>query len=192
MRICVYCGSSFGVKPAYREAAEALGRSLAERGWGMVYGGGSVGLMGTVADAVLAGGAEVIGVIPHKLVELEKEHRGLTKLMEVETMHERKRLMMEHADGFMVLPGGVGTLEELFEVVTWLQLGYHHKPVCLLNVDGYYDPLLQMLDGMVEGGLLPEPHRALLMVANTVAEGMELMDKAMKEGPGGEVIGKWL
>lgn len=180
------------MKPAYREAAEALGRSLAERGWGMVYGGGSVGLMGTVADAVLAGGAEVIGVIPHKLVELEKEHRGLTKLMEVETMHERKRLMMEHADGFMVLPGGVGTLEELFEVVTWLQLGYHHKPVCLLNVDGYYDPLLQMLDGMVEGGLLPEPHRALLMVANTVAEGMELMDKAMKEGPGGEVIGKWL
>lgn len=192
MRVCVYCGSNFGLNPAFRKAAVELGRSLAELGWGLVYGGGSVGLMGAVADAALEGGAEVIGVIPHKLVELEKEHRGLTQLLEVETMHERKRLMMEHADGFMVLPGGYGTLEELFEVVAWLQLGFHHKPVCLLNVDGYYDPMLKMLDGMVEGGLLLAEHRALLLIANNVAEGVKIMDKAMKEGPSRETIGKWM
>lgn len=192
MRVCVYCGSNFGLKPEYREAAVGLGRMLGERGFGMVYGGGSVGLMGAVADAALERGAEVIGVIPRKLVELEKEHRGLAKLMEVETMHERKWLMMEHADGFMVLPGGYGTLEELFEVLAWLQLGFHHKPVCLLNVGGYYDALLKMLDEMVEGGLLLAEHRALLLVAGTVEEGMDLLERAMGEGGGGEVIGKWI
>jgi len=131
---------------------------------GIVYGGGSVGLMGVVADAALAAGGEVIGVIPKRLVTLEKEHRGLTQLFEVETMHDRKKLMMDHADGFLALPGGYGTLEELFEAVAWLQLGYHQKPVGLLNVAGYYDPLITMLESMEHGGLLKPEHRRLLLV----------------------------
>ncbi|TLD71920.1 TIGR00730 family Rossman fold protein [Phragmitibacter flavus] len=193
MRVCVYCGSNFGSKPVFREVAEEVGGLLAGRGLGLVYGGGSVGLMGTVADATLAGNGEVIGVIPHKLVELEKEHRGLTKLIEVETMHERKRLMMDHADGFLVLPGGYGTLEELFEVVAWLQLGFHTKPVCLLNVEGYYDPMLVMLDRMVEGGLLLPEHRALMNVAATAVEAVDLLEELMGEGGGKrEKVGKWL
>jgi uncharacterized protein (TIGR00730 family) len=165
-RICVYCGSNFGSDPAFREAAEAVGRLLAAQGRGLVYGGGSVGLMGVVADATLAGGGEVIGVIPRKLVLLEKEHRGLSKLIETDTMHERKRLMMEHADGFLVLPGGYGTLEELFEVIAWLQLGFHKKPVGLLNVAGFYDALLAQLDHMEVAGLLKPEHRAMLLVSN--------------------------
>jgi uncharacterized protein (TIGR00730 family) len=193
MRVCVYCGSNFGSRPVFREVAAELGGLLADRGLGMVYGGGSVGLMGTVADAVLAGGGEVIGVIPHKLVELEKEHRGLTQLIEVETMHERKRLMMDHADGFVILPGGYGTLEELFEVVAWLQLGYHSKPVCVLNVEGYYDPMWLMLDRMVEGGLLLPEHRALMNVANTAVEAVDLLEGMMREGGGSPgPVGKWL
>jgi uncharacterized protein (TIGR00730 family) len=163
-RVCVYCGSNFGNDDAFKVAAEAVGRELAAQEIGLVYGGGSVGLMGTVADAVLAGGGEVIGVIPRKLVELEKEHRGLTRLIEVDTMHERKRLMMEHADGFLVLPGGYGTLEELFEVIAWLQLGFHHKPVGILNVDGFYDLMLAQLDHMTAKGLLKPEHRAMLLV----------------------------
>lgn len=193
MRVCVYCGSNFGSRPVFREVAAELGGLLADRGLGMVYGGGSVGLMGTVADAVLAGDGEVIGVIPHKLVELEKEHRGLTQLIEVETMHERKRLMMDHADGFVILPGGYGTLEELFEVVAWLQLGYHSKPVCVLNVEGYYDPMWLMLDRMVEGGLLLPEHRALMNVANTAVEAVDLLEGMMREGGGSPgPVGKWL
>lgn len=175
-RVCVYCGSNFGRGTAFREAAAELGTRLAGRGLGLVYGGGSVGLMGAVADAVLKAGGEVIGVIPRKLVELEKEHRGLTQLIEVETMHERKRLMMEHSDGFLVLPGGYGTLEELFEVVAWLQLGFHSKPVCLVNVDGYYQPLLAMMHQMVAGGLLMPEHRALLRVADTVEEALDALE----------------
>lgn len=164
-RVCVYCGSNFGSDPAFQAEAGAVGRELVAQGLGLVYGGGSVGLMGTVADAVLAGGGEVIGVIPRKLVQLEKEHRGLTKLIEVDTMHERKRLMMEHADGFLVLPGGYGTLEELFEVIAWLQLGFHQKPVGLLNVAGFYDLLLGQLDHMAAHGLLKPEHRAMLLVS---------------------------
>lgn len=163
-RVCVYCGSNFGTDPAFREAAASVGSLLAQQGRGLVYGGGSVGLMGVVADAVLAGGGEVIGVIPRKLVQLEKEHRGLSKLIETDTMHERKRLMMEHADGFLVLPGGYGTLEELFEVIAWLQLGFHSKPIGLLNVAGFYDAMLVQLDHMTEKGLLKPQHRALLLV----------------------------
>lgn len=163
-RICIYCGSNLGHDPSFRLAAEAVGRECARRGLGLVYGGGSVGLMGVAADAALAAGGEVIGVIPRRLIELEKEHRGLTRLIEVETMHERKRLMMDHADAFLALPGGYGTLEELFEAVAWLQLGYHRKPVGLLNVAGYYDPLLVMLSGMERGGLLLGAHRELLLV----------------------------
>lgn len=174
-RVCVYCGSNFGSDPAFRAAAAAVGRLLAAQGRGLVYGGGSVGLMGVVADATLAGGGEVIGVIPRKLVELEKEHRGLTKLIETDTMHERKRLMMEHADGFLVLPGGYGTLEELFEVVAWLQLGFHKKPVGLLNVAGFYDALLVQLDHMAAAGLLKPEHRAMLLVESDAGRLLELM-----------------
>ena len=174
-RVCVYCGSNSGSDPAFREAADALGRLLATQGRGLVYGGGSVGLMGVVADAVLAGGGEVIGVIPRRLVKLEVEHRGLTKLIETDTMHERKRLMMEHADGFLVLPGGYGTLEELFEVIAWLQLGFHHKPVGLLNVSGFYDAMLQQLDHMAAHGLLRPEHRAMLLVDTDAAALLECM-----------------
>ncbi len=144
-RVCVYCGSSFGIDPRFHAAAEALGAACVKRGLGVVYGGGSVGLMGAVADAALEAGGEVIGVIPRKLIDLEKEHRGLTQLIEVETMHERKRHMIELADAFVALPGGYGTLEELFEALAWLQLGYHSKPVGLINVAGYYDDMLTFL-----------------------------------------------
>jgi uncharacterized protein (TIGR00730 family) len=167
-RVCVYCGSSFGNDPRFREAAEAVGTLCARRGLGVVYGGGSVGLMGVVADAALAAGGEVIGVIPRKLITLEKEHRGLTKLIETETMHERKRIMMEYSDAFLALPGGYGTLEELFEAVAWLQLGYHRKPVGLVNIAGYYDELLAMLQTMMKGGLLKAENHELLLVENTV------------------------
>ncbi len=186
-RVCVYCGSNFGSHPAFPEAAAGVGREMASRGLGLVYGGGSVGLMGTVADAVLQAGGEVIGVIPRKLVELEKEHRGLTKLIEVDTMHERKRLMMEHADGFLVLPGGYGTLEELFEVIAWLQLGFHHKPVGLLNVAGFYDHLLAQLDHMTAHGLLKQEHRAMLLVEQEAAA---LLDRMAAFEPVDS--GKWL
>ena len=152
-RVCVYCGSSFGNDERFREAAKTVGTLCAQRGLGVVYGGGSVGLMGVVADAALAAGGEVIGVIPTKLITLEKEHRGLTKLIETETMHERKRIMMEHSDAFIALPGGYGTLEELFEVLAWLQLGYHAKPVCIVNIAGYYDGLLTFLDHMEANAL---------------------------------------
>lgn len=186
-RICVYCGSSAGTDPAFREAAASVGRELVRRGMGLVYGGGSVGLMGVVADAVLSGGGEVIGVIPRKLVELEKEHRGLTKLIETDTMHERKRLMMEHADGFLVLPGGYGTLEELFEVIAWLQLGFHQKPVGLLNVSGFYDLMLAHLDHMVKFGLLKEAHHSLLLVNSDLVSLLDSM-KAFEPVD----AGKWL
>ena len=163
-RICVYCASNIGTDPAFRNAAERIGGIFAARGIGVVYGGGSVGLMGVVADGALASGAEVIGVIPRKLMELEKGHHGLTQMFQVETMHERKKLMMDLADGFITLPGGFDTLEELFEAVAWLQLGYHRKPVGLLNIAGYFDPLLAMLDNMERGGLLKPQHRALLLI----------------------------
>ncbi len=162
--ICIYCGSSSGNNPAFHDAAESVGNLCAQRGIGIVYGGGSVGLMGMVADAALAGGGEVIGVIPKNLVTLEKEHRGLTQLFEVETMHERKKLMMDHADGFLALPGGYGTLEELFEAMAWLQLGYHQKPVALLNVDGYYDALITLMESMEQSGLLKPQHHKMLLV----------------------------
>lgn len=159
----------------------------AQRGIGIVYGGGSVGLMGVVADAALAAGGEVIGVIPTRLVTLEKEHRGLTQLFEVDTMHERKKLMMDHADGFVALPGGYGTLEELFEAVAWLQLGYHRKPVGLLNVAGYYDPLIRMMESMEGGGLLKPEHRRMLLVDTSLGALLTRMESFV--APDAE---KWL
>ncbi|MDP9438691.1 MAG: TIGR00730 family Rossman fold protein [Actinomycetota bacterium] len=162
--VCVFCGSSPGNDPAYAEAAQRLGRALAERDITLVYGGGHVGLMGVVADSALGAGGEVIGIMPKSLVDREIGHAGLTKLHVVRSMHERKALMAELSDGFVALPGGNGTLEEFFEVLTWAQLGEHRKPCGLLNVASYYDPLLKVFDRMVEKDFLREAHRDLVLV----------------------------
>lgn len=161
--ICVYCGSSPGSDPAYVRSAAAFGRLLAGRGIRLVYGGGDVGLMGAVADGALDAGGEVVGVIPQALLDLEVGHQGLTKLHVVTSMHERKAMMAELADGFVALPGGLGTFEELFEVLTWNQLGFHAKPTGILNINGYYDALITLLDGSVTARFVKPVHRALLM-----------------------------
>jgi uncharacterized protein (TIGR00730 family) len=163
-RVCVYCGSSPGFDPVYKAAAAEMGALLAARNIGVVYGGGRVGLMGAVADAALAGGGEVIGIIPHHLIAMEVGHRELTSLIAVDTMHARKHQMADLSDGFIALPGGIGTAEELLEVFTWLQLGIHAKPVALLNVNGYYDGLLQFLAHMEASGFLKRAHREMLIV----------------------------
>ena len=156
-RICVFCGSSSGTRPEYADAARALARELVARRLGMVYGGGTVGLMGVVADAMLAAGGDVVGVIPHALMAREIGHPGVTALHVVDSMHERKALMADLADAFIALPGGVGTLEEVFEAITWTQLGVHRKPCGLLNVAGFYDGLLQFMDhAWAEGFIKPE------------------------------------
>lgn len=162
--LCVFCGSKHGKDPAYEEVARLLGRTLAERGITLVYGGGHVGLMGAVADAALAAGGEAIGVMPKALVEREIAHEGLTKLHVVGSMHERKALMARLSEGFVALPGGSGTLEEFFEVLTWAQLGQHRKPCGLLDVAGYYRPLLAVFDHMVEEGFLSDEHRGMILV----------------------------
>ena len=161
--MCVFCGSNPGQDPVYTRAADALGRTLARREIGLVYGGGSVGLMGVVANGALAGDGEVIGVIPAALSRKEIAHEGLTKMHVVPDMHTRKAKMTELADGFIALPGGYGTLEELFEVVTWAQLGLHAKPIALLNAAGYYDGLLGWIDSAVREGFLRLEHRRLLL-----------------------------
>ncbi|HEX6710367.1 MAG TPA: TIGR00730 family Rossman fold protein [Rubrobacter sp.] len=163
-RICVFCGSSSGNDPAYEDAARSLGETLAESGITLVYGGGHVGLMGVVANAALASGGEAVGVIPKSLVELEISHNGLTDLHVVGSMHERKALMSELSEGFIALPGGTGTMEEFFEVLTWAQLGEHGKPCGLLNIAGYYDPLLALFDHMVDKGFLSETNRSIVLV----------------------------
>jgi uncharacterized protein (TIGR00730 family) len=174
-RVCVFCGASPGHRPVYAEAARRLGRLLASRGTGLVFGGGRVGLMGVVADAVLAAGGEVVGVIPRALVEKEVAHDRLTDLHVVDTMHERKALMVDLSDGFVALPGGVGTLDELSEVLSWAQLGLHRKPCGVLNVEGYFDPLLAMLDrGVAEGFVRPED-RAFLLVDDEPAALLDRM-----------------
>ena len=166
-RVCVFCGSRPGVRPAYTEAAQRLGETLAARGIGLVTGGGKVGLMGVIADAVLQAGGEARGVIPRTLVEREVGHEGLTELHVVDTMHQRKAGMAALADAFIAMPGGIGTMEELFEVWTWSVLGIHAKPVGLLNVEGYYDNLLGFVDGSVREGFLHPAHRARLVSAST-------------------------
>lgn len=173
--VCVFCGSSPGVGPAYAEAARALGRALVRRNLRLVYGGGNIGLMGILADAVLREGGEVIGVIPQALLAKEVAHRGLTQLHVVGSMHERKALMAERSDGFLALPGGYGTLEEFCEVLTWAQLGLHLKPCGLLNVNGYYDRLLQFLGRAVSQGFLRPEHRALVLVGGTPEEVLDLL-----------------
>jgi uncharacterized protein (TIGR00730 family) len=162
-RICVFCGSSSGVRPVYQQAAQTVGRLLCRRGIELVYGGGHVGLMGIVADACLHEGGRVIGVIPQALADREVAHRGLTELRIVGSMHERKALMADLSDAFMSLPGGYGTWEEFFEVLTWSQLGIQGKACGVLNVDGYYDPLLQMADRALSEGFLRDVHRELLL-----------------------------
>jgi hypothetical protein len=162
-RICVFCGASMGNRPAYRTAAETLGRALAERGIGLVYGGGKVGLMGALADACLAAGGEVIGVIPQGLVERELAHPGAREMRIVGSLHERKALMADLSDAFITLPGGMGTWEEVCEVLSWAQLGLHRKPCGLINVDGFYNSLIAMFDHAVAEGFLAPRSRALVL-----------------------------
>ena len=187
MRLCVFCGSSSGSKPIYFEMATSLGKAFADNGIGLVYGGASVGLMGAVADAVLANGGEVIGIIPQALQEKEIAHQGLTDLRVVGSMHERKALMAELSDGFIAMPGGIGTLEELFEVWTWGQLGYHAKPCALVNVEGFYNGLATFLDNLVEEEFVKSNHREMLIVEDDVARLLTAIDRY--EAP---ALTKWI
>jgi uncharacterized protein (TIGR00730 family) len=187
-RLCVFCGSSPGARPAYGEAAEELGQLLVAEGIGLVYGGGKVGLMGKLADAVLAEGGEAIGVLPEALVAKEIGHPGLDDLRVVGSMHERKALMAELADAFVALPGGLGTVEELFEVYTWAQLGLHRKPCALLDVDGYYEGVASFLAHAVQERFLREDHRAMLIVER---EPRELVERLRRFEPGA-IVPKWI
>jgi uncharacterized protein (TIGR00730 family) len=161
--VCVYCGASSGVTPRYADAARTLAAALVERGLGLVYGGGYIGLMGVIADEVMRLGGQVTGVIPRALMEREVGHREVTHLHVVADMHERKAMMARLADGFIAMPGGIGTLEELFEVLTWSQLGLHDKPIGLLNVDGFYDDLIAFVGHLVRQGFVKPAHAGLLM-----------------------------
>jgi len=174
--ICVFCGSNTGRQDLYRTAAQSVGTRLAQSGIQVVFGGGSCGLMGAVADAALEAGGRVVGVIPKGIERREVAHRGLSELHIVHSMHDRKAMMTKLSDGFLALPGGLGTLEELFEVLSWAQLGIHEKPVAMLNVDGYFDPLLAFLDrAMAEGFVRPE-HHALLIHGDDTDEVLAKMD----------------
>jgi uncharacterized protein (TIGR00730 family) len=181
--VAVYCGSRHGSRPAYAEAARALGHAIGSRGWQLVYGGGKVGLMGVVADATLAAGGRVVGVIPESLQRLEVGHTGLHELHVVPTMHVRKQMMAERADVFIALPGGIGTLEELYEVWTWRQLGYHDQPIGLLNTEGYYNALLAFMQHTVaEGFLSAEQHANLVVGTDARALLLEVAARAAASG----------
>lgn len=173
--VCVYCGSSPGSLPEYAQAAAECGRLLAARGITLVYGGGNIGLMGILADAALAAGGRVVGVIPHALVRKELAHRGVTELIEVAGMHQRKQMMADMADGFLALPGGIGTLEELCEIITWLQLGIHDKPVGLLNTAGFYDPFLAFVAHMRDQKFLRPQHQAQMLVETSIETVLDRM-----------------
>ena len=181
--ICVFCGASLGHDPAYQQAAEALGRTLAEHGLRLIYGGGAVGLMGVVADAALTAGGEVIGIIPQSLERAEIGHKGLTRLEVVDGMHARKARMAELADAFIALPGGLGTLEELFEVWTWGQLGYHGKPLGLLDVNGFYQQLNGFLDHLVSEGFVRAPHRGMLQRSESASELLDQLSAWQADAP---------
>ena len=174
-RLCVFCGSSKGAREIYVQAAQQVGLELARRGIELVYGGGNVGLMGVLADAVLAAGGRVTGVIPEQLMARELGHTGVQDLRIVKTMHERKALMAELADGFIAMPGGIGTYEEFFEVLTWAQLGLHAKPCALLNVDDFYNPVLRLLDHAVEERFVRASHRDLIVVETVPARLLDRM-----------------
>ena len=175
--VCVFCASSTGSDPVFLAAATALGQAIAARGWQLVYGGAHVGMMGALADAALAGGAPVVGVIPQALVSREIAHRGLTELIEVGSMHERKAEMAQRADAFLALPGGLGTLDELCEIITWALLGIHQKPILLVNTAGYWNAFLHLLDAAVENGFLRDSHRGLAAVVDTPAQACETLDR---------------
>jgi uncharacterized protein (TIGR00730 family) len=175
-RICVFCGSYSGAREVYGEQARALGRGMAERGIGLVYGGGGIGMMGAVADAVIEAGGEVIGVIPYALAAKERARRDIDMRV-VNTMHERKAMMAELSDAFIAMPGGFGTLEEMMETITWGQLGIHRKPVGLLNIAGYYDPLLAMIDRAIEEGFILPRYRNLFVASSGVNDLFDLMRK---------------
>jgi len=177
-RLAVYCGSAPGSRPVFAEAAKATAEAMVRRDVELVYGGGRLGLMGLIADRVLDLGGQVYGVIPTALVELEVAHEGVTELHRVETMHERKAKMTELADAFLALPGGIGTLDELFEAWSWNALGYHAKPFCLLNVEGFWDGLIDFMDQATESGFLSQQRRSQLLVAQTPDEALELLDEA--------------
>lgn len=185
--ICVYLGSNAGRTPVYVEQAQGLGRELARRGIGLVYGGSNVGLMGALADAALEAGGRVVGILPERLQAKEVAHLGLTELHIVATMHERKRMMSEMSDGFIALPGGAGTLEEIFETWTWAQLGFHAKPCGLLNIAGYYDKLAAFLDHAAQERFMREEHRAMLMVESSPAA---LLDRYAAYQP--PTVSKWI
>jgi len=174
-RVCVFCGSSGGGRPEYAEAARDLAAELARRHLGLVYGGGGVGIMGVLADAALAAGVEVIGVIPRPLAARELAHTGLTELRLVESMHERKAMMAALADGFIALPGGLGTLEETLEILTWAQLGIHQKPVAALNVAGYWDDLIRLLGHAIAEGFVRREYAALMLFADGAGELLDRM-----------------
>ncbi len=178
-RLAVYCGSSPGADPAFAGTARALGVEMARRGIGLVYGGGRLGLMGVVADAVLDAGGEAYGVIPQALIDLEVAHSGLTELDIVTTMHERKARMTDLTDAFVALPGGIGTLDELFEAWTWNALGYHAKPLALLNVSGFWDHLIELMDHVERSGFMSPARRAQLLVADDVGEAIDMLDSAV-------------
>jgi uncharacterized protein (TIGR00730 family) len=174
-RICVFCGSNNGLNPSFLETSEKVGKFLAGQKIELVYGGGRVGLMGKIADTVLANGGKVIGAIPESLANKEIAHQGLTELHIVQTMHERKALMAELSDGFIALPGGFGTFEEFFEIVTWAQLGIHQKPCALLNVNGFYDHLIAMIDGTTSENFIREEHRGIVLIENEIERLFDLM-----------------
>ena len=185
--VCVFCGSQFGTNSAYAAAAKEVGQELVRRGYGLVYGGGRVGLMGELATAVMAAGGHVVGVIPHALSGREVAFAEASELIVVDTMHRRKAVMADRADAFAALPGGYGTCDELFEILTWAQLGIHRKPVGLLNTAGFFTPLLGWLDHIAGEGLLKPKHRELLLVANTPGD---LLDRLEAWRPGPDVV-KW-
>lgn len=186
-RICVYCGSNAGNDPAHRAAAHDLGAFLARSGLGLVYGGGNVGLMGAVADGALSQNGEVIGVIPKSLMEKELGHGGVTELHVVTSMHERKQMMVDLSDGFIALPGGFGTLDELFETLTWLQLSFHDKPVGLLNVGGFFDGLIEFIDHMSRRGFLKPEHARCVLVENDPTRLLAAMETFRPPD-----LGKWI
>ena len=186
-RICVYCGSNPGKLAEYREAARMLGHELAARNLGLVYGGASIGVMGAVADAVLEKGGEAIGVIPFALATREVAHSGLNDLFVVDSMHERKAKMAELSDGFIALPGGWGTIEEIFEMLTWAQLGFHQKPCGLLNISGYYDHLFTFLEHAIDQRFVREEYRPMIMMEQTADD---LLDRYLKYQP--PTVKKWI
>ena len=179
--VCVYCGSSTKVDQVYLQAARDMGAEIAKSGLGLVYGGGNVGLMGACANAVLEAGGDVHGIIPSHIADKEVEHKGLTRLDVVDTMHERKQMMVDHADAFIILPGGLGTMDEFFEIMTWKQLGLHDKPILVVNIAGYWDHLMMLIDTLVAKGFARQVDKDMLIVVDEVDEVVDALNTAPRE-----------